>query len=67
MRILLIVKNSQFGWELRRTLAPLGDVYATDSPEIDFEIIFAICTLAREVDHEVIINVKPWIVALCIM
>jgi len=35
MRILLIGKNGQVGWELQRTLAPLGEVTALDYPEID--------------------------------
>ena len=34
-RILIIGKNGQVGWELCRTLAPLGDVTAVDFPEID--------------------------------
>jgi dTDP-4-dehydrorhamnose reductase len=36
MRILLLGKNGQLGWELRRTLAPLGNVIALDFPEVDF-------------------------------
>jgi dTDP-4-dehydrorhamnose reductase len=35
MRILLIGKNGQLGWELQRTLATLGAVFAHDAPEID--------------------------------
>jgi dTDP-4-dehydrorhamnose reductase len=35
MKILLIGKNGQVGWELQRTLAPLGEVIAVDYPEID--------------------------------
>jgi len=35
MRILLLGKNGQLGWELHRTLAPLGDLLALDYPEID--------------------------------
>ncbi len=34
-KILLIGKNGQVGWELRRTLAPLAQVLAVDFPEID--------------------------------
>ncbi|MBC8503485.1 MAG: dTDP-4-dehydrorhamnose reductase [Anaerolineales bacterium] len=60
MRILLIGKNSQIGWELQRTLAPLGEVYATDSPEIDLGSVFAIRTLVRAVEPEVIINAKSF-------
>lgn len=35
MRILLLGKIGQLGWELNRTLAPLGDVIALDYPDID--------------------------------
>lgn len=34
-RILIIGRNGQVGWELRRTLAPLGEILAIDFPEID--------------------------------
>jgi dTDP-4-dehydrorhamnose reductase len=30
MKILLLGKNGQVGWELQRALAPLGDVIALD-------------------------------------
>ena len=30
MKILLLGKNGQVGWELQRSLAPLGDVIALD-------------------------------------
>ena len=36
MRILLFGKNGQVGWELQRTLAPLGEVIPVDQPVIDF-------------------------------
>lgn len=35
-RILLLGKNGQLGWELRRTLAPLGELIVLDFPEVDF-------------------------------
>lgn len=35
MRILLLGKNGQLGWEAQRALAPLGEVIALDYPEID--------------------------------
>ena len=34
-RILIIGRNGQVGWELCRTLAPVGEVSAVDFPEID--------------------------------
>lgn len=35
MNILLFGKNGQLGWELRRTLAPLGQVTALDYEDVD--------------------------------
>jgi dTDP-4-dehydrorhamnose reductase len=35
MKILLIGKNGQVGWELQRTLAPLGEIIAIDFPDIN--------------------------------
>jgi len=35
MQIVLLGKNGQLGWELHRTLQPLGQVFAFDLPEID--------------------------------
>jgi dTDP-4-dehydrorhamnose reductase len=36
MRILLLGKNGQVGWELQRSLAPLGEVIALDSRSTDY-------------------------------
>ncbi len=36
MRILLLGKNGQVGWELQRSLAPLGQVLALDSKSQDY-------------------------------
>ncbi|WP_426146433.1 dTDP-4-dehydrorhamnose reductase [Polaromonas sp. DSR2-3-2] len=36
MKILLLGKNGQVGWELQRSLAPLGDVIALDRHSQDF-------------------------------
>jgi dTDP-4-dehydrorhamnose reductase len=36
MKILLLGKNGQVGWELQRSLAPLGDVVALDRQSTDY-------------------------------
>ena len=36
MKILLLGKNGQVGWELQRSLAPLGEVLALDRHSTDF-------------------------------
>ena len=34
MRILLLGRTGQLGWELERTLAPLGEIYALGPEEL---------------------------------
>lgn len=36
MKILLLGKNGQVGWELQRSLAPLGEVIALDARSTDY-------------------------------
>ncbi len=59
-RILLIGKIGQVGWELRRTLAPLGEVQAVDYPEIDLTEAVAIRRLVRETKPNVVINAAAY-------
>lgn len=60
MRILLLGKNGQVGWELQRTLAPLGEVRALDLPEIDLADADGLRRLAREAQPEVIVNAAAY-------
>lgn len=59
-RILLIGKIGQVGWELRRTLAPLGRVQAVDYPEIDLTDGASIQRWVRESAPEVIVNAAAY-------
>jgi len=56
MRILLFAKNGQLGWELQRTLAPLGEVLALDFPEVDFTIPSSLRQVVRDAKPDLIIN-----------
>jgi dTDP-4-dehydrorhamnose reductase len=56
MRILLLAKNGQLGWELNRTLLPLGDLTAVQTPGINLETPDSLITLIREIKPEYIIN-----------
>jgi dTDP-4-dehydrorhamnose reductase len=61
MKILLLGKNGQVGWELQRSLAPLGDIVACDfdSPppsRADFAQPESLVALVRSVRPEVIVN-----------
>ena len=56
MRILLLGKNGQVGWELQRTLAPLGEVVATGREEIDLSQPEQLRSVVRHLQPQVIVN-----------
>ena len=61
MKILLLGKNGQVGWELQRSLAPLGELIALDfdSPSAlcaDFTQPEALAAMVRQVAPQVIVN-----------
>ncbi len=60
MRIFLIGKNGQVGWELQRTLAPLGEVVAVDYPDIDLTDEQNIRDWVRRVKPQVLINAAAY-------
>ena len=56
MRILLIGKNGQLGWELHRSLAPLGELIAVDYPEVDLADVDSTRCLVRNTTPDLIVN-----------
>lgn len=58
--ILLIGKNGQVGWELRRTLAPLARVVAVDYPEIDLTDANAARRLVLDNKPKVVVNAAAY-------
>ena len=60
LRILLIGKFGQLGWELQRCLAPLGEVVAYDYPEIDLGKPASLPSLVRGVNPQVIFNAAAY-------
>lgn len=54
--ILLTGASGQVGWELRRTLAPLGEVTALDSRGLDLADPAAIRARVREIGPKLIVN-----------
>lgn len=56
MRVLLLGKNGQLGWELCRTLAPLGELHALDYPDIDFNRLDDLRKTVAEARPDVIVN-----------
>jgi dTDP-4-dehydrorhamnose reductase len=60
MRLLLLGKGGQVGWELQRSLAPLGDVIALDFDSTDFHADFTqparLAETVRAIAPDVIVN-----------
>lgn len=56
MKILLIGKNGQLGWELWRGLAPLGDIIAVDYPEVDLADANGTRRLVQGLRPDLIVN-----------
>ena len=60
MKILLLGKNGQVGWELNRALAPLGDIVALGRPEADFSRPENLREIVRETRPDVIVNAAAY-------
>jgi len=63
MRILLFGKNGQLGWELQRSLAPLGDIIAlgtNDQPCADFTRPSDVAATVRALAPDVIVNAAAY-------
>lgn len=56
MKILLLGKNGQVGWELQRSLMPLGEVIALGSAEANFTDLDGLAETVRAVAPDVIVN-----------
>lgn len=65
MKILLLGKNGQVGWELQRALAPLGEVIALDRHTVDglcgdLSNLVALRATIRQVRPDVIVNAAAY-------
>ena len=56
MKLLLLGKNGQVGWELQRALAPLGHITAHDVDTADFTQPDQVAAIVRAVRPQVIVN-----------
>ncbi len=56
MKILLFGKNGQVGWELNRSLQPLGEIIAVDIDEVDFTDSDGLRAIIQAVKPSVICN-----------
>jgi len=60
MKILLLGNTGQVGWELHRTLLPLGDITALDYPEIDMSDADNIRLAVDQAKPNLIINATAY-------
>ena len=60
VKILLLGKVGQVGFELLRTLAPLGDVVAFDQPQLNFLDLPSLGELVRNHSPNVIVNAAAY-------
>ena len=58
--ILLLGRFGQLGWELERTLAPIGEVTALDFPEIDLLNLIDLDEIVRTTRPDVIVNATAY-------
>ena len=59
-RILLTGKNGQIGWELQRTLATVGEVFAVDRSDMDLTNPDAIRRIVRQTKPAIIVNAAAY-------
>lgn len=60
IKILLLGKNGQLGWELQRTLMPLGQIVALDSSELNFAHPNAIREMMQRVKPDIVVNAAAY-------
>ena len=60
MRLLLIGNTGQLGWELERSLAPLGEVIAVDYPQINMADPDSIVDWVKQTHPDGIINASAY-------
>ncbi len=59
-KILLFGKTGQLGWELERTLAPLGEIVALGPGELDLTDLDALSRRIKEVRPQIIVNASAY-------
>lgn len=60
LKILLLGKNGQVGWELQKTLAPIGEVIATDRKKLDMTDYAKLRETIRALKPNVIVNATAY-------
>ena len=60
MKILLLGANGQIGWELQRSLSPLGEIKACTRKEADLEDPNALKPIIQTYQPEIIVNAAAY-------
>ncbi|NOH04664.1 MAG: dTDP-4-dehydrorhamnose reductase [Chloroflexi bacterium] len=60
MKILLFGKTGQLGWELQRTLAPLGSVFAYGPDELDLADLKSLERVIKETQPDLVVNASAY-------
>ena len=60
MKILLLGKNGQVGWELQRSLSSLGELVSLGSAECDLADLDGIAGAVRKIAPDVIVNAAAY-------
>lgn len=59
-RLLVVGRTGQLAWELRRTLLPLGEVVALESPQLDLSQPDTIARAVRDCRPHVVVNAAAY-------
>lgn len=60
MKIVLLGRNGQLGWEFQRTLPPLGEVLALDREDLDLCDLDAVQSILGELKPDLIVNASAY-------
>jgi dTDP-4-dehydrorhamnose reductase len=60
LQILLLGNKGQLGWELERTLSPLGKIVTYDYPDIDLAIEHDLRQIIRDIQPHLIVNATAY-------
>ena len=60
MKLLLLGSNGQLGWELQRSLSPLGKIFACNRNTVDFNDLVSLKKLVRNYRPDVIVNAAAY-------
>ena len=60
IRLLLLGNQGQLGWELHRSLAPLGELVALDQPQLDLTDLESLRAVIRSSHPDVILNATAY-------